>query len=51
MGEEEKEILGKEHWKFALFDLKIDTLTQWFISYTRWGRFPKTLVTNPGGTP
>ena len=35
-------MLGKEHQKFALFDLKIDTLTQWFISYTRWGRFSET---------
>jgi len=30
--------------KFALSDLKIDTLIQWYISYTRWRRL-KPVVT------
>ena len=43
--EEEKEILRKEHQKFALFDLKIDTLIQRYISYARWRDFLKPIVT------
>ena len=37
-----KKSLEKNTRKFALSDLKIDTLIQRYISYTRWRRFSKT---------